>query len=79
MEVLSIRFAGDSQTRHIITECQESDTCPGCGAGYMAGFIECEYCHRPVSLTERSLPWGVEYGNEFVMPASVACDERFRL
>lgn len=51
MEILSLRFAGDSQTRHLITECNESDTCPGCGAGYMAGFIECEYCHRPVQLS----------------------------
>ncbi len=48
MEVLSIQFAGDARVYHLITECKESDTCPGCGASYKAGFSECEYCHRPV-------------------------------
>ena len=48
MEILSIRFVGDSQTRHLITECNESDTCPGCGAGYMVGFTECEYCRTAI-------------------------------
>lgn len=48
METLSVTFAGDPQTYHVITDCNESDTCPGCGAGYKAGFIECEYCRRPV-------------------------------
>ena len=51
METLSVTFAGDPQTYHVITDCNESDTCPGCGAGYKAGFIECEYCHRPVQLS----------------------------
>lgn len=48
METTSVQFAGDARTYHIITECSESDACPGCGAGYMAGFIECEYCKTPV-------------------------------
>ena len=51
METLSITFAGDPQTYHVITDCNESDTCPGCGAGYKAGFIECECCRRPVRLS----------------------------
>ena len=50
METLSITFAGDPQTYHVITDCNESDTCPGCGAGYKAGLIECEYCRRPVGI-----------------------------
>lgn len=50
METLSVTFVGDPQTYHVITDCNESDTCPGCGAGYKAGFIECEYCRRPVGI-----------------------------
>lgn len=72
MEILSVRFAGSDRTTHLIAECKESDTCPGCGAGYHAGFVECEYCRRPVALEGRGLPWGVAHGSEFVMPASVA-------
>ena len=51
METTTFQFAGDARAYHLITECEESDTCPGCGAGYMAGFIECEYCKRPVQLS----------------------------
>lgn len=55
METLSVTFAGDPQTYHVITDCNESDTCPGCGAGYKAGFIECEYCRRPVRFATGGL------------------------
>lgn len=55
METLSVTFAGDPQTYHVITDCKESDACPGCGAGYKAGLIECEYCRRPVRLATGNL------------------------
>jgi hypothetical protein len=48
METVSVRFIESDVDIHIITACEDSDTCPGCGAGYQAGFIECEYCRRPV-------------------------------
>ena len=50
METLSVTFAGDPQTYHVITDCNESDTCPGCGAGYKVGMSQCEYCRRPVAI-----------------------------
>ena len=51
METLSVTFAGDPQTYHVITDCNESDTCPGGGAGYKAGMSQCEYCRRPVQVS----------------------------
>lgn len=51
METLSVTFAGDPQTYRVITDCNESDTCPGCGAGYKVGLSACEYCRRPVHFS----------------------------
>lgn len=48
MELLTIHHIGEAAPRHIITACDDTDTCPGCGAGYRVGLSACEYCRRPV-------------------------------
>lgn len=78
METLSVTFAGDPQTYHVITDCNESDTRPGCGAGYKAGFIECGYCRRPVRLATgglmpKDMPAIVHTG-EAILPRLIAED-----
>lgn len=72
METVSYQSISDAKPTHIITACEDTDTCPCCGAGYKVGLSACEYCRRPVALEGRGLPWGVAHGSEFVMPASVA-------
>jgi hypothetical protein len=72
MESVSFQSIGEKRATHIITACDDTDTCPGCGAGYRVGLSACEYCRTPVRMAERSLPWGVEHGSELVIPASVA-------
>lgn len=80
METLSVTFAGDPQTYHVITDCNESGTCPGCGAGYKAGFIECEYCRRPVRLATGGMEpndmLAIVHTGEAIIPKML--DERFR-
>lgn len=51
MELLTIQNIGEAAPRHIITACEDTDTCPSCGAGYRFGLSECEYCRVPVN------PW----------------------
>lgn len=52
MELLTIHHIGEAAPRHIITACDDMDTCPGCGAGYKVGMSVCEFCKRPVSATD---------------------------
>lgn len=51
METISLQRLEDAAPRHIITACEDTDTCPGCGAGYRVGLSECEYCRRPVKVS----------------------------
>ena len=51
MELLTIQHIAEAAPRHIITACEDTDTCPGCGAGYRVGLSECEYCRTPVRLS----------------------------
>ena len=55
MELLTIQHIGEAAPRHIITACDDTDTCPGCGAGYKVGMSACEYCRRPVRLATGGL------------------------
>ena len=48
MELLTIQHIGEAAPRHIITACEDADTCPSCGAGYKVGLRACEYCRTPV-------------------------------
>lgn len=48
MELLAIHYIEEAAPRHIITACDDTDTCPGCGAGYRVGLSACEYCKTPV-------------------------------
>lgn len=48
MKTVVYRFIGDASDTTIITECDETDTCPGCGAAYRVGLVACEYCRKPV-------------------------------
>lgn len=50
METVSFQRISDDKPTHIITACEDADTCPGCGAGYKVGLSACEYCRRPVLL-----------------------------
>lgn len=52
METVSIQRLEEARRLHIITACEDTDTCPGCGAGYKVGLSACEYCRRPVSFGE---------------------------
>ena len=51
METVSHQRISDDKPTHIITACEDTDTCPSCGAGYLVGLSECEYCGVPVK------PW----------------------
>ena len=46
MELLTIQHIGEAAPRHIITACDDTDTCPSCGAGYQVGMSQCEYCRQ---------------------------------
>lgn len=48
METVSFQCISDARPTHIITACEDTDTCPSCGAGYRAGLSECEYCRQAV-------------------------------
>lgn len=50
METISVRFLESDVDMHIITACEDTDTCPCCGAGYKVGMSQCEYCRRPVAI-----------------------------
>lgn len=52
MKTVSYQFIEEAASRTVITECDETDTCPGCGAGYKVGMVACAYCHRPVVAKE---------------------------
>ena len=49
METISLQSIGDDKPAEIIIACEDTDTCPGCGAGYRVGLSKCEYCRRPVN------------------------------
>lgn len=80
MELVSIQNIGNAKPTHIITACDDADTCPSCGAGYKVGLSACEYCRTPVTL--HCTPGPVEAppthrfallpAGEFFMPAYVA-------
>lgn len=55
METVSHQRISDANPTHIITACEETDTCPGCGAGYRVGLSACEYCRRPVRFATDGL------------------------
>lgn len=48
MQIVSYQAISDDKPTHIITACEDTDTCPGCGAGYQVGLSACEYCGRGV-------------------------------
>lgn len=48
VELLTIHHIGEAAPRHIITACDDADTCPSCGAGYKVGLSACEYCRQAV-------------------------------
>ena len=48
MELLTIQYIAEAAPRHIITACEDTDTCQSCGAGYKVGLSACEYCRTPV-------------------------------
>ncbi|MDR6767715.1 hypothetical protein J2W88_002996 [Acidovorax delafieldii] len=80
METVSYQRISDAKPTHIITACEDSDTCPGCGAGYKVGLSACEYCRRPVrfaagSLVPKEMLACVHMG-EAIIPRML--DERFR-
>ena len=52
MEILYVRYLSSNCEINIITACEDTDTCPGCGAGYRVGMSQCEYCSRPVQHAE---------------------------
>lgn len=52
MKIVSWQLLGDPSTRYVITECDDSDACPCCGAGYKVGLSACEYCKTPVNDTK---------------------------
>ena len=63
METVSVRFLESDVDMHIITACEDTDTCPGCGAGYRVGMSACEYCRRPVnSLLKPAGPYNQALG-----------------
>lgn len=86
MELLTIQHIGEAAPRRIITACEDTDTCPSCGAGYRVGLSECEYCRVPVRgngpKQYSRVSWD-EYGNasmcsvEAIAPPLL--DERFRI
>ena len=51
METVSFQRISDAKPTHIITACEDTDTCPSCGAGYRVGLGECEYCRVPVQVS----------------------------
>lgn len=55
METVSFQRISDAKPTHIITACEDTDACPGCGAGYKVGLSACEYCRRPVRLATGGL------------------------
>lgn len=80
MELLTIQHLQDGKPTHIITDCEDADTCPSCGAGYKVGLSACEYCRVPVgrhwSVGAAEVPptdrLAVLQPGEFFIPASVA-------
>ena len=52
MELLTLQHIAEAAPRYIISACEDTDTCPACGAGYRVGLSVCEFCKRPVSATE---------------------------
>lgn len=54
MQTLSIQQIGEAKPLHIIASCEDTDTCPGCGAGYRVGLSACEYCRSPISSAGES-------------------------
>lgn len=54
MELLAIHELQDAYPRYIIAACEDTDTCPGCGAGYRVGLSACEYCRSPISSAGES-------------------------
>ena len=57
METVSFQRISDAKPTHIITACEDHDTCPGCGAGYRVGLSACEYCRSPVRLATGYSDW----------------------
>lgn len=55
MEIVSYQSISDAKPTHIITACEDTDTCPSCGAGYRVGLSACEYCRRPVRFATGGL------------------------
>ena len=51
MKTVSFQSISDAKPTEIITACDDTDTCPGCGAGYKVGMSQCEYCSRPVKVS----------------------------
>jgi hypothetical protein len=80
MELLTIQYLQDAKPTHIITACDDTDTCQSCGAGYKVGLSACEYCRTPVRLHCTAGPAEAPPVNrlallpagEFFMPAYVA-------
>lgn len=52
MRLIEYRFVGEDHPRYLIAECDEADTCLGCGAPYQTGPASCGHCLRPVGAKE---------------------------
>ncbi|MCO5355076.1 hypothetical protein [Acidovorax kalamii] len=78
METVSHQRISDANPTHIITACEDTDTCPGCGAGYKVGLSACEYCRRPVRLATGGLVskdmLAIMHTGEAIVPRLIAED-----
>ena len=78
MELLTIHHIGEAAPRHIIAACDDTDTCPGCGAGYKVGMSACEYCRKPVRRAPRQQYRAVvfdEVGNATLRPRKLVAED----
>lgn len=67
LTTVSYQGLADPVATHFITECDNTDTCPGCGAGYRVGMSACEYCRRPV----QGLGLALLQQGEAIIPAGI--------
>lgn len=50
MHTVSFQLLEDAKATYVITECDDTDACPSCGAGYKVGLSACEFCRVPVGF-----------------------------
>lgn len=79
METVSFQSIGDKRATHIITACDDTDTCPSCGAGYKVGLSACEYCRTPVRLSSNIIRHDGKSLEQLEMDAALEHAERVRI